>query len=188
MGSSKAERSCLTIRSGTTLDLFDSFVHVYDRMLRRKQFTPSADVSKHRCIQQELPEPMRMRVVLACFEDEPCAGAIYSALGDTAVYLFGATDEVGMRSAASYLVQWQVVQELKQLGVAYYDLNGVDPRRNHGTYVFKRGLAGKDAIEVTFAGQFQATNGSIASRCVALADQLRYQLMSARARWAARGV
>ena len=97
---SKAERSGLGIQSGTGLDVFDQFVGIYQRMLDRKQFVPSADIRKHRRIQQELPERFKMQVVLATLEGAPCAGAIYSAIGDTAVYLFGATDEAGMRTSA----------------------------------------------------------------------------------------
>ena len=179
---SKAERSGLTIESGTGLDLFDAFVGVYDRMLQRKQFAPSADIQKHRRIQQHLPEHLKMRVVVASHEGQPCAGAIYSALGDTAVYLFGATDDAGMRTSASYLVQWEVVTALKAHGSSYYDLNGINPASNPGTYHFKLGLAGKKANEVTFAGQFQASDASIANYPLLLADRVRHGMRTARAR------
>jgi hypothetical protein len=178
---SKAERSNLTITSGDSIELFDGFVQLYERMLQRKQFVPSADIAKHRRIQQELPEPMKMQVVLASDDAGPCAGAIFSALGDTAVYLFGATDDAGMRSSASYLVQWTIIQQLKALGIAHYDLNGVDPKHNPGTYHFKRGLAGSRAVEVTFAGQFQTMKGSVANRSFLFADRIRHEITLLRA-------
>jgi hypothetical protein len=177
---SKAERAGLKVTSGTGVDMFDGFIEVYNRMLHRKQFVPSADIEKHRRLQQELPGPMKMQVVLASGDEGPCAGAIYSALGDTAVYLFGATDDSGMRTSASYLVQWRVITELKELGVARYDLNGVDPKGNPGPYHFKRGLAGSRAMEVSFAGQFQTTSGPLANRSFLMADRLRHQLSSLR--------
>jgi lipid II:glycine glycyltransferase (peptidoglycan interpeptide bridge formation enzyme) len=161
--------------------LFDEFVHVYDRMLQRKQFVPSADIGRHRRIQQLLPESMKMQVVIARNQTGPCAGAIYSALGDTALYLFGATDDAGMKTSASYLVQWAIVKKLKERGVAYYDLNGINPQLNPGTYHFKRGLAGSKAIEVSFAGQFQTMKGSLANRCVEFGDRLRHQMQTRRA-------
>jgi hypothetical protein len=178
---SKAERSDLSLAFGSSLDLFDQFVRIYERMLQRKQFVPSADIGRHRRVQQALPESMKMQIVIASNEAGPCAGAIYSALGDTAVYLFGATDDIGMKTSASYLVQWAIVKKLKELGFAYYDLNGVDPIRNPGTYHFKRGLAGNKAIEITFAGQFQAMKGSLANRCIELADRVRHQMQARKA-------
>jgi len=178
---SKAERSGVTVSSGTGLDLFDEFTAVYERMLARKQFAPSADIRKHRLLQQTLPSHLQMRMVIARQDGRPCAGAIYSAVGDTAVYLFGATDDHGMQTSAAYLVQWEIVRALKAAGVRRYDLNGVDPERNPGTYHFKRGLAGKKGIPVTFAGQFQSTNFSLGNYSLLAAERLRIAIRLARA-------
>ena len=177
---SKAERSNLTISHGTSLELFDAFLPVYERMLDRKQLSASADIQKHRRLQQELPEHLKMRVVLASHEGAPCAGAIYTALGDTAVYLFGGTDPVGMRTSASYLVQWEVIGALKAGGSKHYDLNGIDPVANPGTYHFKQGLGGKKGREVTFAAQFQAVNFSIMNYSLLLAERVRHEMRTAR--------
>jgi lipid II:glycine glycyltransferase (peptidoglycan interpeptide bridge formation enzyme) len=178
---SKAERSGLTIASGTSLGLFDEFTVVYERMLDRKQFAPTADIQKHRRIQERLPEELRMGIVLARQQDAACAGAIYSALGDTALYLFGATDEVGMRSSASYLVQWTVISELKTRGVRQYDLNGINADTNPGTYHFKKGLAGKGTPEVAFASQVQTHHASLTNRSILLLDRLRLKVRANRA-------
>ena len=183
---SKAERAGLTIQSGTTEDLFATFIGIYERMLKRKQFAPSADIQKHLRIQQALPAHLKMRVVIASSGADACAGAIYSALGDTAVYLFGATDETGMRTSASYLVQWEVLKALKDVGIKHYDVNGVDQIANPGTYHFKRGLAGRHGVPVTFLGQFQALDESIANRSLLAVDRLQRSMRIARAKWAQR--
>jgi len=177
---SKAERSGVTIESGTGLTLFDRFMPVYEQMLDRKQLAPSADIQKHRCIQEALPERLKMRVVLASHEGEPCAGALYSALGDTAVYLFGGTNAAGMKTCASYLVQWEILRALKEAGTAHYDLNGIDPEGNPGVYHFKAGLAGKTGRAVTFIGQFQTASASVVNSSILLAEQLRRRVRLAR--------
>jgi hypothetical protein len=97
------------------------------------------------------------------------------------VYLFGATDEQGMQTSAAYLVQWEIVQALKAAGVRRYDLNGIDPERNPGTYHFKRGLSGKKGLPVTFAGQFQAADFSLGNYSLLLAERLRSSIRLARA-------
>jgi len=177
---SKAERSGLTIDSGTSLELFDRFVPVYEQMLDRKGLAPSADIQRHRRIQHALPERLKMRVVLASLDGQACAGAVYSALGDTAIYLFGGTNGAGMRTCASYLVQWEILKQLKERGIPHYDLNGIDPETNPGVYHFKAGLAGKAGRQVTFIGQFQANSRSILTASIVLAEQVRRRVRRAR--------
>ena len=99
----KAEKSGLTVSSGSGVELFDEFALLYEEMLRRKQFSPTSDFPRHRALQKALPADLKMGIVLAHHENRACAGAIYSAIGDTALYLFGATTESGMRTCASYL-------------------------------------------------------------------------------------
>jgi hypothetical protein len=170
---SKAERTGLSIESGTGVDLFEQFMPLHDRMLSRKRVVAESDIRKYRRAQEALPEPLKMKVVLAKAADVPCAGAIYSSAGDSAVYLFGATDEAGMRTSASYLVHWTIIEQLKAGGVRYYDLNGINPETNPGTYHFKKGLAGKRTPEVTFFRQFQAFAPSPANQCLMLMGKLR---------------
>jgi hypothetical protein len=170
---SKAEKSGLAIETGTSDELLAEFQTVYERMLTRKQFNPSADFDKHRRIQAVLPDDLKLQVVVARQGGAVCAGTLYSALGDTAVYLFGATDDAGMRCSASYLVQWHILLALKERGVRYYDLNGVDPVGNPGTYHFKRGLAGKKSVGVTFAPPYEAAPSSLRSAAVLLIEQLQ---------------
>ncbi len=177
---SKAERAGLTVTSGTGLEMFDEFVALYGEMLERKRFTPSANIRDHRRLQALMPERLRMRIALAKHDGRPCAGAVYSAIGDTAVYLFGATNETGMRTSGSYLVQWRILSLLKADGVRYYDLNGIDSRSNPGVYHFKKGLAGRRGIPVTFVGAFQASSASTANQVLLSAEKLRRQIRMAR--------
>jgi hypothetical protein len=175
---SKAERASLTLNSGTAQELFDEFELLYREMLRRKRFAPTADLQKHRVLQEALPDDLKMSVVLARDEDRPCAGAIFSAIGDTALYLFGATNESGMRTSASYLVQWEVLKQLKARRIRNYDLHGINPEANPGTYEFKLGLAGKRGKEMTFLTQVQALEPSLVNSAVLAGERLRLKLMS----------
>jgi hypothetical protein len=175
-GLNKAEKSGLRVTRGTGLELFDEFELVYQEMLQRKGLSPTADLHRHRAIQAVLPESMKMGVLLARHETRPCAGLIFSALGDTAVYLFGATNEVGMRTSASYLLQWEAVRLLTEAGVKEYDLNGINPELNPGTYHFKKGLAGKTGREVLLVGQLQACRRSLTNRVLLSLDRMRHRL------------
>lgn len=177
---SKAERGGLTVTIGTGPDLFREFRGIYAQMLERKQFAPSADLDAHVRLQGLLPESGKLTVIIARADGEPCAGAICSAMNDTALYLFGATNDVGMRTCGSYLVQWEAVKLLRQRGVREYDLHGISVVANPGTYTFKKGLAGRDGRELTFVGQRQALNPSLVSSFLLLGEKARAALRSAR--------
>jgi lipid II:glycine glycyltransferase (peptidoglycan interpeptide bridge formation enzyme) len=177
----KAEKAGLSVIAGSGLDLFDEFAVVYGEMLRRKGFAPTADLTRHRRLQEALPDNMKMGVLLARHDGRSCAGVIYSALGDTALYLFGATNEAGMRTSASYLLQWETVQRLKARGLRAYDLHGINPESNPGTYSFKKGLAGKTGVTRTFVGPLQACRGSLTDRALLWVEATHERLRAARA-------
>ena len=77
-------------------------------------------------------------------EGIPVAGVVCSAMGDSAIYLFGATSDQGLTTRGAYLLQWAMIQWLKDRGTRWYDLCGIDPIRNPGGYSFKKGLSGAD--------------------------------------------
>ncbi len=168
-----AEKHHLEIIEGTTDELMDSFIQVHAEMASRKGFAVNANPRQFKQVQSKLPETLKMRVLLCRSAQGLCAGAIYSRMGNSASYLFGATSNDGMKSRGSYLIQWRILQALKEQGTSTYDLNGVDPAGNHGTYVFKRDLAGKHGREATFLGKFDASAGSLSQSLLRLRDALK---------------
>jgi hypothetical protein len=172
----KAERQGLSISTGRGEADFEDFMGIYEAMLRRKRLTPTSELKGHKLVQGELPEGFKMEVVTCRYKDEVCAGGIFSLIGETGLYLFGATNETGMRTSASYLVQWELVKLLKERGVSHYDLHGINPESNPGTYRFKKRLAGKTGREVKFLGQFQAVTPSIANYSVLAMDAVRHRI------------
>lgn len=176
----KAERAGLTVTAGSAPELFDDFIAVFSQMLERKRFAPGADIHKHCRIQTALPDELKMGVLLARKDGHPCAGLIYSAIGDTAIYLFGATNQTALETSAAYLLQWEAVKLLKQKGVRAYDLNGINPALNPGLYQFKTGLAGASGTEITFVGQLQGFSRSPVNRFLLMADGIRHRMRASR--------
>ena len=137
-------------------DLFEAFVGLYREMLDRKKFREPNDINEFRLIQKDLPQGWKMRIFLSRSIEGVGAGAICSALGNKGIYLFGATNDLGLVNKGSYLLQWRIIQWLKETGCVCYDLNGINPSRNPGTYRFKAGIAGTDGRDVLFLGQFDS--------------------------------
>lgn len=140
----RAERNNLTIREDEGISLFPAFKELLKEMVLRKQVSIGSDITEFERMQQRLPPSDRMRVFICEQDNIPIAGVVASAIGDTGIYLFGATNTKGMAAKGSYLLQWHIVQWLKQRGVRRYDLNGINPATNPGVYSFKRGLSGED--------------------------------------------
>jgi lipid II:glycine glycyltransferase (peptidoglycan interpeptide bridge formation enzyme) len=144
----QAERNDLTVISGTGTDLYQTFCEMYSQMRRRKEFETTVDVEEFGRIQNALSDAQRMHVLICQDKGIPVAGIVVSAMGNSAIYLLGATSDAGLNARGAYLLQWSVIQHLKEKGIRFYDLGGIDPVKNLGVYQFKRGLSGADVCQI----------------------------------------
>ena len=175
-----AEKQKMGIVEGQSDELMGRFIAIYKEMVARKQFREPNDIEEFRAIQQRLPEPFQMKIMLCGHGEADYAGSICSAIGGTALYLFGATSNTGMKSRGSYLLQWKLLEWLRQGGVAQYDLNGINAETNPGTYKFKTDMAGEKGREVRFLGQFDACESIVSRVCVYAAETVKAALRGAR--------
>jgi lipid II:glycine glycyltransferase (peptidoglycan interpeptide bridge formation enzyme) len=166
----KAERNSLELTEGTNDEMFHSFIGLYRTMLDRKNFIESNDINEFRIIQKALPDAYKMKIMLCHAEGQLCAGAIFSNLGSTGLYLFGATNTLGMKSNGSYLIQWRFIEWLKEKNASCYDLNGINPVKNPGTYKFKEGLCGKNGKDVYFLGKYDVCENKLNALCMKCID------------------
>jgi lipid II:glycine glycyltransferase (peptidoglycan interpeptide bridge formation enzyme) len=114
-------------------------------MMARKKFEGASDVAGFARIQPSLPDNQQMKVLICEQGGIPVAGLVGTGLGDMGIYLLGATNDVGMKSKGAYLLQWRMIQWLKENGVRCYNLGGINPEKNPGVYHFKAGLSGSDS-------------------------------------------
>jgi len=78
----------------------------------------------------------------------PLSSVIIVYSGDTAIYLFGASDDENKNLMAPYFVQWQAIKDAKELGYKIYDFFGIAPedQPNHpwsGVTRFKKQFGGE---------------------------------------------
>ncbi len=175
-----AEKGRLEILEGSGEAQLTDFIEIYREMVARKHFVEPNDINKFRLIQARLPEDMKMKVLLCRSDEGICAGIITSAIGKMAVYLFGATSNAGMKSRGSYLLQWKSLAKFKQGGVTVYDLNGINPENNPGSYKFKSDLAGKYGTDAFFLGRFDAPGSLLSRVCIQGGDMVRAKIRQAR--------
>jgi lipid II:glycine glycyltransferase (peptidoglycan interpeptide bridge formation enzyme) len=168
-----AERNGLIVHEGTGDDLFAQFTAIYRELLARKQFETSVDIDEFARIQRALPESLKMRVLLCEKDGKVMAGLVGAGIGDTGVYLLGATSAEGMKAKGSYLLQWRMMQWLRQCGCRWYDLGGINPERNPGVYHFKSGFGGQ---EVSQCGCLEVSGSPLSLSCVRAAERLKATL------------
>jgi lipid II:glycine glycyltransferase (peptidoglycan interpeptide bridge formation enzyme) len=143
-----AEKKNLTVLAGNGGDEYRTFQQMYDQMRRRKVFETTVDVDEFGRIQEALVESQRMRILICKENGIPVAGLVASVMGDSAIYLLGATSDDGLKSKGAYLLHWTLIHWLKENGIRWYDLGGIDPEGNPGVYAFKRGFSGRDVCQL----------------------------------------
>jgi len=141
-----AEKNGLTIREDDGCHGFRTFTALYGEMWARKQFAASSNIREFERLQQDLPQGQQMKVFICEHEGVPAAGLIGTGIGNAGIYLLGATNEQGMKSKGAYLLQWRMIQWLKETGVRYYNLGGINSITNPGVYHFKKGLSGQETF------------------------------------------
>ncbi len=143
-GLNQSEKRGLTVRAGTDPALFREFCDLFSRFIARKQFEVDLTPPFYLDVHERASESDRFLITLADLDGEVVAGHVASLLGDTSVYLLGASSDEGLKAKATYLLQWQAIQAARERGLKWYDLGGIDPEGNPGVYHFKSGLGGQD--------------------------------------------
>ncbi len=117
------------------------FDELYTIMNERKKF---ADHSAYDLIPELMAledEKLRPELFFVRHEGEVVAGAIIFKTGDTAVYLYGATNAKALPLRAGYFMHWEIIRWLRDNTEArWYDLGGTDGFQ--GLHQFKKGMAG----------------------------------------------
>jgi hypothetical protein len=170
----RSEKNGLTVVAGTGSGEYQVFCQLYHQMRKRKTFETTVDVEEFARIQEDLPEPHRMRIMICQDKGTPVAGLVTSAMGDSAIYLLGGTNEEGLKSQGAYLLQWTMIKWLKERGIRWYDLGGIDPERNPGVYSFKRGFSGADLRQLNpMVGCSSVVSSAIVRTSLAVQSAIR---------------
>jgi len=160
---SSAERQELQVTQGRDPRPFEHFAPLFDELVARKAFDVDLGADFYARLQPRLPERERLHLAIAWVDGRPAAGVVAAIHGDTAVYLLGASNDLGRRTNAAYLLQWKVVEAAARQGCRAYDLGGVDPVGNPGVYRFKQRMGG---TEMVAPGPYELAPGRVRGAAV----------------------
>ncbi len=150
-----AERKGVTVREGTLEDMI-SFYDLMEETGERDEFGIHARAYYRRAF--ELFSPVdQVALFVAEYKDEPLAGLLAFAVGDTAWYISGASSNRHRNRMPTYAVQWAAIRWAKARGCSAYDLWGIPDFDEEtleetftersdglwGVYRFKRGFGGR---------------------------------------------
>ena len=168
-----AERNQLEVIEGSEDELFEAFIGIYKEMVSRKKFVEPNDIRQFRLMQSQLPAKLKMKILLCRSGEDVCAGLVCSIMGQKCCVPFWRHEQCRHESRGSYLLHWKLLEKLKQNRIAVYDLNGINPVKNPGTYRFKNDLGGIHSKDVYFLGRFDAHASVLSHWCVTCGETLR---------------
>jgi peptidoglycan pentaglycine glycine transferase (the first glycine) len=168
-----AEQNQLTVIHGVTDELLDIFVGLYTEMQNRKNMIGQVNIDLYKAIQRDLPDGLKMRVMICEHQGEPVAGIVVPSLGNMAQNHLAATGDKGLHLRASYLLHWRMLEWLKAHGCRRLDLDALNHQKYPGISQFKLGLAGRLGWEAEYPGQFESCTNAVSHFSVKLAEQLR---------------
>lgn len=138
----KARSNEFLIKLADDGDGLEAFLALYQQMLERKRFYDYSAISALPGMMNSQTPGVRPKIVLVYHHGRPTAGGVFWISGETAYYMFGATDHRALGLKAGYALHWWFAERLCQMnGVSWYDLGGTDFDR--GLHQFKKGFVGK---------------------------------------------
>lgn len=126
--------------------IFKEFRQVQAETAARQHFIPP-DLSTLLAERQGFGQNARLYIAKTA-DDDPVAYGLILISGQEAEYFEAASTELNHKLPGSYALQWQVIRDLKKLGIKRYNLWGIAPpgQKNHrysGVTTFKTGFGGE---------------------------------------------
>jgi len=172
-----AESKGLKVIQGIDQNLFETLNTLYADMVGRKGFVPGVKINEFRSVQSDLPEILKMKIMVCEHDGKPVSSLMTSLIGNKGIGIIGGTKTNGLSLGGFHLLNWKMMEWMKSEGAKYYDFGGYDPENNPGTASFKEGLPGH---VVTHIGQFEASDSFVSSIAVGSGEVMRSIFRKAR--------
>jgi CelD/BcsL family acetyltransferase involved in cellulose biosynthesis len=97
-------------------------------------------------LESPVDAPVASRLFIATFDGHLTAGAFIIRCGRHIHNVWGATDRELAKNRPGEALHWAIVEWALVTGCTLYDLEGIDPKGNAGTYEFKRKMGGEEIV------------------------------------------
>lgn len=125
--------------------VFETFWSLLEETAGRDEFSTHEKKYYHALLQMG-SDDVQTVLFLALYNQTPVAGAIVLIHDGTAVYLHGASSKLHRNVMAPHLLHWRIIEEVKRMGCAAYDMWGIDLMKWPGVTRFKKGFGGREIL------------------------------------------
>jgi hypothetical protein len=139
---SASEKTALHLDIATDDRSFEWLMEKYRENMQHKNFQGPA-IGLLRSMRYHLESESKPIVMRALVGDEAVAGICLVTHGAAATYLLGWNGEGGRTLKANQYLLWQAIVHLKERGLRWLDLGGLDEERLGGITAFKLGINGE---------------------------------------------
>lgn len=141
----RAEKDGVSIISGATQELLDTFYAIHEDTSKRQGFIPYSKAFLDAQLSAFTTED-QIKIFIGMYEGKAIAGAVIMYYGDEGAYHHGASLSEYNKIPASYIVQWEAIKEAKRRNMRVYNFWGVvESAPKHpwaGLSFFKQGFGG----------------------------------------------
>lgn len=166
-GLREAERNEIQLRIANKVDDIEKFCEMYEKMRIHKSFDVNLDAKFFSNLLEQSSEEDEYELLLAEADSQLIAGILTCTLGETCVYLIGASNDKGRQLRASFLLHWKSIMAANKRGMRWYDVGGIDPVADSGGYTFKSGMGG---VDVEAAGPFDASPSGLSGKVMPIVE------------------
>ena len=144
-GVGRAEREGVTVNQSLDDKEIRSFFDLCSKISDTKGFKLPGSLALFEELLKKSSDdsPVQCRFFVASHERKLGAGAIIMRCGNRLHYLWGGVERDFSRFRMGEAVQWAIIKWGLENGCRQYDLEGIDPRSNPGTYKFKKKMGGR---------------------------------------------
>ncbi len=136
-----SEKTGLHCEIGTDDHLYDWMILRYKELIREQNFT-GIPVDTLNSLRRHSAKYSSLIIIRGIHDDVAVAGIGIALHGCSATYLIGWNGLAGRKMKANQFIIWQSIIYLKQLGIKWFDLGGIDTQNTPGIAAFKGGLRG----------------------------------------------
>lgn len=119
-----AQRKGVVVKGGSSTKELNIFYKLLTDTAKREKFASHTKKHYQNLIRAFGPD---VKISIALYKKIPISAILVLFWGNEAFYLHGSSSSRYRQLMATYLVQWQAIQEAKKQGCKFYNLGGVVP-------------------------------------------------------------
>jgi hypothetical protein len=139
----RAKKKGVSIERVSSQEDVHAFYQLCQATSRNKKFHLNTSEELMSQLLKNEQQAVESNLFIARYEGQLCGGAFILRSGENVHYLWGATDRQFARLSIGEALQWEVIEWALNQNCKKYDLEGIDEKKNSGTYHFKKKLGGE---------------------------------------------